>query len=85
MKENWEVEFTKDFESWFNSLTDTEQDAVDRVLYLLESEGPNLGFPYSSGISSSKFSHMRELRVVKNGIRKVSLLQINYMSNIYKI
>ena len=29
---------------------------------LLEERGPNLGFPHSSGIHSSKHSHMRELR-----------------------
>ena len=30
---------------------------------MLAEAGPFLGFPYSSGIESSKFNHMRELRI----------------------
>ena len=34
---------------------------------MLEEAGPALGFPYSSGIEGSKYSHMRELRVQHQG------------------
>lgn len=34
---------------------------------MLEEAGPALGFPYSSGIQQSKFSHMRELRIQHEG------------------
>ena len=34
---------------------------------LLEKEGPRLPFPYSSGISGSRHSHMRELRIQHAG------------------
>ncbi len=34
---------------------------------MLKNFGPGLPFPYSSGISGSKFSHMRELRIQHQG------------------
>ena len=34
---------------------------------LLEIKGPNLSFPYSSGIQSSRHTHMRELRIQHKG------------------
>jgi hypothetical protein len=34
---------------------------------LLESQGPTLPFPYSSGIKVSKHGHMRELRIQHQG------------------
>jgi hypothetical protein len=33
----------------------------------LEERGPNLPFPYSSGINGSRHAHMRELRVQSGG------------------
>ena len=38
-----------------------------RVIGLLEVLGPQLGFPYSSGVSRSRHSHLRELRVQSSG------------------
>jgi hypothetical protein len=40
---------------------------VDAVVLLLETQGPFLSFPYSSGVSGSRHSHMRELRVQHKG------------------
>jgi hypothetical protein len=34
---------------------------------MLEQRGPNLPFPYSSGINGSRHAHMRELRVQSRG------------------
>jgi hypothetical protein len=34
---------------------------------LLEAKGPTLGHPYSSGVEGSRHSHMRELRVQRQG------------------
>lgn len=34
---------------------------------LLEEKGPRLPFPYSSGVESSRHSHMRELRIQFRG------------------
>ena len=58
----WEVEYTDEFEEWWLTLTETEQEDISASVYLLEQRGPSLGFPHSSGINGSKHSHMRELR-----------------------
>jgi hypothetical protein len=64
---SWNVEFTDEFGDWWSCLSEEEQDDVDAVVSLLESKGPSLPFPYSSGISGSKHGHMRELRVQHGG------------------
>jgi len=48
-------------------LGDADQDAIDFTVDLLAVQGPNLRFPHSSGISGSRHSHMRELRVQSEG------------------
>jgi hypothetical protein len=63
----WNVEFTEEFEAWWKTLDDGEQDAVARLVRLLEEYGPTLPFPYSSGVEGSEYSHMRELRVQHAG------------------
>lgn len=63
----WEVEYTDEFEGWWNSLTEGEQDAIAVVVGLLENKGPQLPFPYSSDIETSKHGHMRELRIQYKG------------------
>lgn len=60
---NWQVEYTDAFETWWQMLSDDEQDAVAATVTLLEERGPSLPFPFSSGVSGSKHGHMRELRV----------------------
>jgi hypothetical protein len=44
-----------------------EQESVARVVRLLEERGPTLPYPYSSGVETSKYSHMRELRIQHRG------------------
>jgi hypothetical protein len=61
------VLFTDEFGRWWDGLTMEEQDAVDRVVRLLEARGTALGFPYSSGIASSAYPHMREMRIQYSG------------------
>ena len=63
----WAVEYTDEFEDWWITLTGEEQDSIDVVVSLLEIKGPNLSFPYSSGIQSSRHTHMRELRIQHKG------------------
>lgn len=63
----WNVEHTDEFEEWWHGLTEDEQDDLTAVAELLMEHGPRLPFPYSSGIESSKHSHMRELRVQSGG------------------
>ena len=63
----WEVEFTDEFEEWWHTLTETEQGKVDARVNLLMERGPNLGFPFSSQVKSSRFPEMRELRAQAGG------------------
>jgi len=63
----WPVEYTDAFGEWWNSLTEAEQISVDAHVRKLEQRGPNLPFPYSSGITGSRHAHMRELRTQSGG------------------
>lgn len=63
----WDVEYTDEFEGWWDDLSEAEQEDIDAVVELLEARGPRLPFPYSSGIQSSKHDHMRELRIQHHG------------------
>ena len=63
----WEVEYTDEFEAWWNGLSAAEQESVAACVGLLERLGPQLRFPHSSGIESSKHEHMRELRIQHEG------------------
>lgn len=63
----WDVEYTEVFDGWWCGLDESEQIDIDAVIGLLEIKGPNLGFPYSSGVENSRHSHMRELRIQHGG------------------
>jgi hypothetical protein len=63
----WDVEVTNEFIGWLNNLPAAEQEVVGEVIERLETEGPNLQFPISSGINGSRHSHMRELRIQYRG------------------
>lgn len=62
-----EVEYTDEFEEWWNALNETEQAAVDAYVKMLEEFGIALGYPYSSEIKGSKYPQMRELRPQHKG------------------
>jgi len=63
----WLVEYTDEFEDWWNSLDEDEQIDIDVSVRLLEEYGTNLPFPHSSKVHQSKHSHMRELRTQHKG------------------
>jgi hypothetical protein len=63
----WEVEFTDEFGEWWNALSSAEQEDINASVILLQRLGPNLRFPHSSAVQSSKHSHMRELRIQHKG------------------
>ena len=50
------------FKSWYEPLTEAEQEAVLRVVSALEMQGVNLGHPYSTAIKTAKRYAIRELR-----------------------
>ena len=63
----WLVEYTDEFGTWWDTLTESERIRITASVGLLERRGPNLPFPHSSGISGSRHGHMRELRVQIRG------------------
>lgn len=64
---SWEVEYTDEFETWWNGLTEAEHESVAATVGLLEMKGANLSFPHSSSVESSRHGHMRELRIQHAG------------------
>ena len=62
-----DIEYTDEFEMWWNGLTAGEQDDVRFVVRLLEERGTRLGAPYSSKVKGSRHGRMRELRVQSGG------------------
>jgi hypothetical protein len=60
---SWDVEYTDEFGAWWEDLTDAEQEDISAVAQILMERGPDLPFPYSSGVKGSRHEHMRELRV----------------------
>jgi hypothetical protein len=63
----WTVEYTDEFEEWWDGLSGAEQEDVAAYVTLLEKKGPTLPFPYSSDIRGARHTHMRELRVQHKG------------------
>jgi len=58
----WEVEYTTEFEAWWEDLSEDEQEAIDAAVELLEERGPNLGRPLADTIRQSRHHNMKELR-----------------------
>ena len=63
----WGVEYTDEFENWWESLDEDEQESITSCVLLLEARGPMLAYPFSSGIEQSRHPHMRELRIQHGG------------------
>jgi hypothetical protein len=62
------VEFTGEFEQWWNSLDADEQESVDFYVRLLEEQGIHLKRPYADSVGRGpKFPNMRELRCQHEG------------------
>ena len=64
---SWDVEYTDEFEAWWEGLSEQEQVSLAASVALLEERGPSLGHPHSSGINGSRNGHMRELRTQHGG------------------
>jgi len=58
----WEIEYTGEFEVWWDSLSEAEQVEMDAKVELLEQRGPTLGRPHADRIECSRHSNMKELR-----------------------
>jgi hypothetical protein len=63
----WEVEYTDNFEQWWDDLDEREQESIAAYVGMLEDMGATLPYPFSSGVVNSRYTHMRELRVQHQG------------------
>ena len=63
----WEIEHTDEFGQWWQALSEGQQDDVAARVELLTEHDPNLPYPYSSDIRSSRQGVMRELRAQSGG------------------
>lgn len=61
------MEFTDEFEQWWNTLSEGEQEAIDVKVHLLERFGPALRRPHSGNVHSSRHPNMKELIVQHAG------------------
>jgi hypothetical protein len=62
-----EVETTDEFREWFEAISEPEREDVMHYVKLLQAQGVNLTFPYSSSINGSRHGQMRELRIKHQG------------------
>ncbi len=67
MTGRWEVEYTDEFEEWWNDLDADAQEDIDVIVRLLEAVGPALTRPYADTVKGSRYPNMRELRVQSQG------------------
>ena len=58
----WRVEYTDEFESWWDQLSADEQERVAAAVELLEQHGPSLGRPIVDTLEGSRHPNMKELR-----------------------
>jgi hypothetical protein len=63
----WEVEFTDEFERWWNTLDADEQEALAASVELLRQIGPQLSRPHADTLAGSKHANMKELRTQHRG------------------
>jgi hypothetical protein len=68
---SWEVEYTDQFEAWWNDLADDQQEAIAARVQLLEEHGPNLGRPTVEFLQDTRVHNLKELRCSKDGSLRV--------------
>lgn len=58
----WSIEYTHEFQDWWTSLSQSEQEDVAASVTLLEARGPSLGRPHVDTVNGSRHANMKELR-----------------------
>ena len=59
----FDIEFTDEFEAWWNSLDEFEQEDINAIVLLLQEKGPALRRPHVGDIRGSRHANMKELVV----------------------
>jgi hypothetical protein len=63
----WEVEFSDEFERWWQTLDEHERESLLAGVRLLQQLGALLGRPYADTVKGSRHSNMKELRTQHRG------------------
>ncbi len=63
----WLIETTDTFDTWFDTLDDTDRANVLASMIVLQERGPVLSRPYVDTLNSSSYRNMKELRVQSKG------------------
>jgi hypothetical protein len=58
----WEIEFTDEFEAWWDQLSEDDQERVRAAVEILESAGPALGRPLVDTLTATRLPNLKELR-----------------------
>ena len=59
---SWEVEYTDEFGTWWQTLDVDEQERTAIAVEILADRGPALGRPWVDTLEASRHVHMKELR-----------------------
>ena len=65
----WEVEYTDEFNEWWETLTEDVQDSIDAAVEALEEGGPTLGRPFVDTLTGSRIPNLKELRPLGTTVR----------------
>ena len=65
----WTVEYTDQFEQWWDTLSMQEQAAIDAAVEALEERGPGLRRPFVDTIKTSRHPNMKELIPMGGAVR----------------
>lgn len=65
----WEVEYTDQFERWWETLSEREQDGVAAAVAVLEQKGPGLGRPLVDTLQGTRVPNLKELRPPAGNLR----------------
>ena len=63
----WGVVVTEQFEQWWDTLSDKQQNELRGRVSLLEDHGPDLGRPVVDTITASQLANLKELRARADG------------------
>jgi hypothetical protein len=57
----WDIEYTDQFEEWWEGLNENDQERIDAVISILEARGPALGRPAVGEVAGSRIKNLKEL------------------------
>ena len=61
----WKTEWTDEFEEWWETLTELEQNQILSSLRFVEESGPLAGRPALDSVSGSRHLNLKELRATR--------------------